>query len=75
MMLTNPERIQIRQLLQTPQWQTAERVANEMCDDLAKDTKLRDTEWETLKTTVYDEGQLSGIKRLIKELYNIAQNT
>ena len=75
MTLTNQERIQIRQLLQSPQWATAERVANEMCDDVTKDTKLRDTEWETLKTTVYDEGQVNGIKRLIKELYDIAQST
>ena len=72
--LTTGERIQVRQTLQSPQWQTVERVANLICDEIAYDRKLGETQWKTLQKTVHDQGQIDGIKRLIKELYNLAQS-
>ena len=71
-MINQNEKSQIKALLQSPQWKTVEQVANELCDKVAYDSKVRDTEWDTLKTTLIDEGQVRGIKRLIQELYNLA---
>ncbi len=73
MSLNNNERSQIRNLLQMPQWGAIEHVKNELCDKIKYDSKLRDTEWETLKTTVFDEGQVEGINRFINELFNQAK--
>lgn len=72
-MITQSERDQIRQMLSEGRWRTAERIANDICDKIAYQSKVRDTEWDTLKTTLIDEGKIIGIKDFIKELYNQAQ--
>ncbi len=64
---------QIRTLLQDPRWQDIESIANRICDQIAYESTVRDSEWETTKTTLINEGQVQGIKRLLKQLYEIAQ--
>ena len=73
MELTKGERQQIRQILQTPQWATVDRLANLLCDKISYSSKVKDTEWETLKTVLTEEGEVRGIKRLIQEMFNQAQ--
>ena len=72
-MISQTEKTQIRQALQTPQWRTVEAIANEICDKIAMDSVIRPTQWETLKTALLNEGQIQGIKRLVQELYQLAQ--
>ena len=74
-MITQLQKGQVRQILQDPRWQVTEQIANELCDKISYESKVRDTEWETLKCTLVDEGQVQGIKRFIKELYNQAQDS
>lgn len=74
MNLTQGEKIQIRQLLQSPQWKTAELVANQISDEIAYNPKTRDNEWETLKSVLIEEGKIQGIKQFIQELYKLAQS-
>ena len=71
--LTTGERTQIRQILQSPGWQTAERLANILCDKIAYQSKVKDTEWETIRTALMEEGEVRGVKRFIQEMYNQAQ--
>lgn len=73
MNITNQEKMQVRQLLQSPQWQVFERLSDMLCDQIAYDPKLKPTEWETAKTVAYDQGRVDGIKDLIKELYTLAR--
>ena len=73
-MLTSVEKTQIRQALQTPQWQTVEKLSHDLCDKLKEDDCIRDTEWDTLKTLLQREGKIRGIRWFIQELYNAAQN-
>ena len=73
-MITKGEQQQIKSLLQTPQWQVAEMIANKFRDKLAYDSPVRETEWDTIKTTLIKEGQIQGIKIFIEELYKIALN-
>ena len=51
-MITQGEKQQIRQLLQQPQWQIAERVANELCDKIAYDAKQKETQWQLIKSAM-----------------------
>jgi dihydroneopterin aldolase len=72
-MIGNTERLQIKQLIQSPQWATLERLANEICETL-KESSVRETEWDTIKATLLQEGQVLGIKKLLQEAYKHAQN-
>lgn len=71
--LTSSERNQIKQIVTSPQFATVQRLANLMCQKIALNPKMRETEWETLSRTLLDEGEVSGIQRLLQELFNEAQ--
>lgn len=73
-MISTVEKSQIRQLLSSPQWQTLERVANDLMAKIREDTPIRDTEWDTIKALLAQEGKVQGIKELIQELYKLAQH-
>lgn len=73
-MLSNPEKMQLRQLVQSPQWGTMERLANMLCDKMKEESAVKDTEWDTLKTTLLNEGIIRGIKSLVKEVYENIQS-
>ena len=71
--MNTAQRNQIRQLLQDPKWQTVEQLADEICLSIQTESAVRETEWLSLKQMLTQEGQVQGIKRLIKELYMHAQ--
>ena len=73
-MITQGEKGQIKAILQSPQWQTVERIFQDLCDRIAYEPVVRETEWDTLKTSLINEGKVRGIKDLLKELYNLAQS-
>lgn len=70
----NLQKEQLTHLLQSPAWKNVEDVANELCDRIMYENTLESTEWETLKHTVHNDGQVQGIKRFLKELYTRVQN-
>lgn len=72
-MLTNQEKNQIKQILQSPQWATIERLANLLCDQINSDSTVKDDQWDTLKTTILQEGEVRGIRKFIQEMYKNAQ--
>ena len=73
-MISQQEKSAIRQMLQTPNWRITERIANELIQEWQNQTKLGNTEWETARNVVRDEGRCEGIKLLIQELFRLAQN-
>ena len=73
-MITSGEKNQIRTLLQSPQWQTVESLANELIAKINADPKVSDKQWITLRKVLLGEGEVNGIKRLIRELYKAAQH-
>jgi len=73
-MITKDERAQLKGLIQDPKFRTFERVANLLCDKIAYESSVRETEWETLRTTLTQDGKIRGIKQLIQELYEEAKN-
>lgn len=68
-MTTNEKRL-IHQLLQSPQYPVLENLKKEIIDKILADTKVMDTEWDTIKKTLIDEGQVQGINRIFKEIFN-----
>ena len=74
-MITNTERTQVRQLLQSPQWPVAERLADMLIDQIKEEPSLADTEWQTLQNVLTREGEMRGIRRFIQECYTQAQQT
>ena len=72
--MSNPsEKSQVRMILQSPQWKTIEALANKFCDEVSYSNKVRDSEWDTLKAVLIDEGQVRGIRKFLQELYKEAQ--
>lgn len=71
-MISNPEKRQCRQIIQSPQWKVVEMIANEMCNKINSDSNIRDSEWETVKTTLINDGMVRGIRNFIQEIYNNA---
>jgi hypothetical protein len=65
------EKNQIRSLLQDRRWQAIENAANDFSQRIALSPKLRDSQWETLKSTLVDEGRIIGIKDFFQELMKI----
>lgn len=72
MELTGVERGHIKQILQMPQWKSVEHLASMLCDRIAYNSKVKPTQWETLKSAIWDDGQIQGIKGLLQEMYKQA---
>lgn len=73
-MLSKTERTQIRQLLQSPQYTAFDKLVNELKEKYRDEYASRDTEWDTIKNTLINEGKIRGITELVQELFKHAQN-
>lgn len=67
-MRSEQERSQLRSIVQSPQWKTVIAVAEELCVNVKTEQIPYDTEWETLRETLINEGQSRGIKRLLQSV-------
>lgn len=72
-MISNTQKSQIKQLLQSPQWDAVEQMMNETIQQMREEAILRETEWETLKAACLQQGRIEGINRIIQELYRLVQ--
>lgn len=68
-MITEQDKSAIRYLLQSQQWKAVERIVELLVNKIMEGSAIRETEWETIKEFMMREGQVQGIRRLIKELY------
>ncbi len=73
-MLAKSQKQQLRQLMQSPQWPAFNQLVEEMCAKIESTSNLQDTEWETLKSVVLNEGRVRGIRELIQETFTQAQD-
>ena len=74
-MISNTEKIQIKQILQAPQWDAIMNVINLRLLQIREESTLRDSEWETLKATCLKDGRIEGLNLLVQDLYRIAQES
>ena len=73
-MITKADKSQIKQLIQSPAWRVVEQIAQDFITRTRDAGVVRDTEWDTLKSALSQEGQVQGINGLIQELYKHAQD-
>ena len=73
-MITSSEKSQIKQLLQDPKWQTVERIVEVVIEQIKDNSPLRETNDETLREFLIQEGQVRGIRKLIKESNSLYQD-
>ena len=66
-MLAKSQKQQLRQLMQSPQWGAFFQLAEEKCARVESDSVVKDSEWETLKTTLLNEGRVRGVRELLQE--------
>lgn len=72
-MISSLEKNQIKSIILSPAWGIIELIRKDLIQNIQNQTKLQDTEWETLKTTIFNEGQIAGINKLVQELFNTQQ--
>lgn len=68
-MLTDNQKLTLRHLLDSPQWKTAQFIAEEHIKGVQGESSLRDSAEETLKATYLKEGRVQGIREFIQELF------
>ena len=66
--MTEQEKKALLRLMQSPDFRVLESVIESMCQDIQSREKTRDTEWETLKNVLMDEGQVRGLRQLITSI-------
>jgi dihydroneopterin aldolase len=73
-MITSSEKNLLKNLIQSPGFRIVENVAKELIEQVKDQSNLRETEWETAKNVALEEGQIGGIRKLLQELYRLAQD-
>ncbi len=71
-MITEGEKITLKRFLFTQEWKVLEHLIFEMEKDINFRSKIADTEWETVKNTLLNEGEVRGIKRLMQNIIDLA---
>lgn len=73
-MLVKSEKVQLRQLLQTPQWSSLDHLYKDMIEKYKGEFGARDSEWETLRVTLLNEGKIRGLTEFMQEIYQQIQS-
>lgn len=73
-MLTRAEKSAIKNLMQSTTWPILKGIAKDLQDKIAYEPKTRETEWETIRTVLGMDGQITGISKFFQELDNAAMN-
>lgn len=74
-MISDTQRAQLLQLVQSPQWKAVEELKNELCAIIQNDSKMQESDQATLKKVYLDEGMVMGMNKLINEIYNECRHT
>lgn len=73
-MITIREKSQLKRLFQSPEWRLVEQITADLVAKWRSDSVVKDSEWETVKTALINEGQARGVKNLLQEILTQAQN-
>lgn len=65
----------MRNLSISNEWQVVEKLAKELIDDIQFRAKLKDNEWDTLRSTIGDESEIQGIRSLIQAVHIMAKES
>lgn len=71
--MTEQEKITLKKLSLTQEWQVVVRLVETMVDEIQKRPKLQNNEWDSIKSLVGDESEMRGVRRVIQEVYKLAR--
>ena len=71
-MITKSDKSLLRQFFQSPQWKVIEGISNELKTKWRTDSVVGETEWDTVKKALLNEGQERGVNILSQELLDQA---
>lgn len=70
MQLTEQEKNRLKLFVTSPDYDIAQKIADSLITQIKSESTVKDTEWETVKGTLTNEGQVTGIQRFIKEIFS-----
>lgn len=68
-MISNIDRQQLKQLIQVPQWGAFDLLIKELIAKYKDEVGARDSEWDTVRNLLINEGKVRGLTELTQELY------
>lgn len=71
-MMDKAQKAALRALIQSPHWAILEQTAEKIVNNIRTEPAPSYSEWETIKGALLKEGQEAGIRRLLRELYEQA---
>ena len=66
------ERQILRHFIFSPTWKVIEGLAETMIQSIEKRSRSFDSEWETIRHTLLDEGQVTGVRNLMQNIITLA---
>lgn len=72
-MIDKKEQSYLKDVVHSQAWGIIQRLATLYCDKIKRERIVKDTEWDTIKSALYQEGQIEGIKKFIAELYELGK--
>ena len=73
-MISEKEKVILKNLSVSSEWQVVEKLAKDMLDDIQFRPKIKDNEWDTLRSIIGDEGETMGIRSLIQSVHKMAKD-
>lgn len=73
-MITNGDRNLLKNLFLSPTWKVLEHIADLYVEKINTEIVVKDSEWDTVKTALMNEGRKRGIGDFIKELLEQGNN-
>lgn len=68
MKLTEDEKKKLRSLVTDPRWPVISNAIEIYCYDVAQNSPIRDTQYETLKILFTQEGKIQGVREFFQRL-------
>lgn len=73
-MISDQDKLQIKGLYVGPLMGILNNVLDEMVKDVNERSRVSDSEWETVRKTLMDEGEMRGLKRFQQRLFDISSS-
>lgn len=72
-MLNKKEKDLLRGLIDSETWFLLKRLADEYCLSLKGSSVVKETQWDTIREVLLQDGRASGVKTLMQQIFNQAE--
>jgi len=74
-MITEQEKTILKNFVYSREWKMLEKLRSLIEQQIIMRSRVADTEWETVKNTLISEGEIQGMKRLMQEVIEQANQS